>query len=99
MPKKLKNPAKYIRVLKNRLENAALWTETLRDRLRIAQGTPWFTYADDVVKTAVLEADMARKFHVEDEVIIRGKIISFEPEGDRYKVTFTLKDVRANRKE
>jgi len=97
---KYKNAEKYIKRLKNEIERGNELKNVLRKRWYNAHGLFWFNYKDGVETSIVLSPEEARKFHLEDEVIVRGKIIRFEQSLDgKYIVTFTLKEVRANRLE
>uniref|UniRef100_A0A6H1ZRI4 Uncharacterized protein n=1 Tax=viral metagenome TaxID=1070528 RepID=A0A6H1ZRI4_9ZZZZ len=95
---KYKNAEKYIKRLKNEIERINGRHNDLRKWWYATRGLFWFDYKDVVEQKAVLSTEDARKFHVEDEVIVHGKIIKFE-RGDngKYVVTFTLKTVRVNR--
>ena len=96
---KIKNPDRYIKALKNRNEDYERYLQSERKANDKAWGKDWFKYSDNITQNVVLSQDKARKFHLGDEVIVRGKIISFIPsktEPGRFDVTFTLEEVRAN---
>lgn len=96
---KYKNPEKYIKRLKGEIKRKDELCSCLRKDWYAALGLAWFTYKDVVEQSVVLSPEDARKFHIEDEVVVRGKIIKFKPsDNGQYVVTFTLKQVGVSRK-
>ena len=101
--KALKNPKRYVEILKRQRdrarERADLYQENLeraseeRDK---AGGAYWFTYADGVEQNVALSPLKARKCRIESKVAIHGKVIKIEPskEAWKYVITFALGEVR-----
>ncbi len=93
--KKLKNPEKYIRVLKNRIAWIQENADGLRKDLFNAVGRRWFTYGVGVEQKALLGLHLARRCQINDEVLIHGNVKSIVPDdGENYIVTFHVHDVR-----
>lgn len=93
MPRKLKNPEKYIRILKRRLE----WSQKARDdnwkRLKDATGNYWFgcNFSHGFDLSSV---EKARKVRIGSTVIIKGQVNSMKLiENGKVEVYFQFTDV------
>lgn len=96
--KALKNPRRYVEILKRQRDEArAVARGSFADLIK-ANGRYWFTYNDNVVaKSVLLEPLLARQCRVESKVALRATVTKIEPAEAKlgeYVVTFTLGEVR-----
>ena len=86
MSKKIKNPEKYIKVLKNKIE----FLENQNNRRREDAGIPWRTIHDS--RGIILHRlQDARKVRLGDGVILYGTITKIETIANKHRVEFDLK--------
>lgn len=97
MPKKLKNPEKYIERLKREVQEWKGISDANFESCRRAEGKYWFTYSKGVTKSVSLSSlSLAREVRLNSEVIIRGRVVEIKQGAEKPEVTFELRDVHYN---
>ena len=92
---KIKNPDKYIQVLKRRVETLEENNDILRKRCLDAEGKSWFTYEDGVTKgVRFTDVETSKRCHLGKKVSLIGYVEKLVIEEGEASASFRIKDVR-----
>ena len=93
--KKIKNPEKYVKRLKSRIESLESFVTKQTGRLMDERGVPWFFFVDGITHGVEFHnKEVAQQCRISQPIIIKGQVVSIHDKEGKRSATLSLKEVR-----